>query len=176
MDDRADRDIFLLAHAQRLRHVDAPIQSFAYARVYGVRGDAVRLDADDVVDFGGEGNGREEGEIYRHAQVLAENFFVVCFEISMEGDRILDGIARIIVGISRRRDAGIIDYSDGLYVGNFVIFLEYKIRGRGRGEHRRADDGDIVKAERVISIQPECGKSMKSGLPSKKNIEKQFTS
>lgn len=144
MDDYPHGDFLLFPDAQRFHHVDVPIKSLADGGVYGVGGDAVRVDADDVVGVCDDGAFGKESALYRHAEIVAKNRILVRVALSMERACVFHNLVGDFVDFPRRRMADIVDYLDGVFFHLAVVLLEYPLYPLGNGKDRSGNDGDIA--------------------------------
>ena len=135
MDGGADGDILLLTYAERFHYLGVPFKPLAYPRIHGVRGDAVRVNADNLVDFGGYGDFWKKGAVYRDAKILSKNRCAVRVEISMEGDCVFHSIVGDFSYLPKSGVAGIFDSDNGIFVHCVAIFFKYTLYGSGNGTH-----------------------------------------
>ena len=134
MDGDPDGDFLFLAHAERFYHLGVSLKPFTHPYLYGIGGNAVRLYADDVLDFRNDGAVWEKSAFYRNAEILQENRDSFRPAFSMERDCFFHRIADCVDCLPKGGLAGVFDCSDGVFVYSFAVFLQQALHGGGNKE------------------------------------------
>ena len=124
MDGDPDGDFLFLAHAERFYHLGVSLKPFTHPYLYGVGGNAVRLYADDVLDFRNDGAVWEESALYRHPEIFTEDRAVICVAVSMERDCVFYGVVGDFPALSKGGVARFLDRCYGLFVHCPALLLE----------------------------------------------------
>lgn len=136
MDDRTDDNFLFLAYAQRFFHVELSIQSFAHATLHRFRDYALRLDADDFINLGCDGDDGQKSPFYRHAEILAKNRGVVCLKIPMERNCVFERVACDSVAFPWGSFARAAHRGDGVCVDCVAFLFQRSLYGRRNGGDR----------------------------------------